>query len=914
MSEISRKLGLFTLLVGLLFGLAACDDGEGTDATETCDETSCVNGSCEEGACACTEGYAGEQCDTCAAGYQDNDEDGTCALDCSLAEIGDCDNGSCDDSSGEALCSCDAGFELDEASGACVVRCGDDTCGHGSCDDSSGAIVCDCDEGYTGDSCDSCDAGYQDNDDDFVCEPDCASADLQCDNGSCSDSSGVAQCECDNAYTGELCDQCAEGYQDNDSDGSCKPACGEESTLCGDHGECDDASGSQVCACDEGYQGSRCQNCMTGYQDNDEDGVCALSCSSLDCGANQSCDDSDGSAACECVEGYTGDDCLSCAAGYQDNDYDGICLVDCATANLDCVVNSSCDDSMGSIECVCDDGFVANGQGECLESGTGESCSSPLILDLSQSQVTGSTNGMGDSVDPSCQSTTGDDVVYFFNVSQPVDVSFEVSGFDTVLHLWDGCGASELYCDDDSGSSQYGSAISASLDAGTYYLYVDGYDTNAGSYTLTIDWSCGEGYLFDPSTSACVPDPCEPNPCEAEQDKTRCEAILPASYTCSCRTGYVDDGAGGCMLDPNANDWTFIVYLNADNNLDSDGADDLNEMAQAAASSDVHIVVLMDRLSSGANIYYVGGGSYTVVDSLGEIDMSDWQVMRDFGVWAIDNYPAQHYAFIAWDHGDGWRADPAPATFKAFSNDEHGSAEEISVSNGEYANALEAIVAARGSKLDLVGFDACLMGMWEVAAATEPYADYFVASSETEPAAGWPYHEFLPDLVSSCASNDPWTPAELGSAIVQAYYNESEDNSTLGLTDLSYLPALTEAVDDLALAMIADSSHRSSFVSAASNSQTYSDYDNIDLYDFAYNVSNLSGVNANVITAANAVMSAIDDAVIIALGQPSGWYYSYNDFNGLSIYFPQYSMDSAYDDAGAVWSAQTHWDEFLDTL
>ncbi len=45
---------------------------------------------------------------------------------------------------------------------------------------------------------------------------------------------------------------------------------------CFGHGSCDDSAGSTSCACDEGYAGSRCAGCATGYQDNDGDGTCEL--------------------------------------------------------------------------------------------------------------------------------------------------------------------------------------------------------------------------------------------------------------------------------------------------------------------------------------------------------------------------------------------------------------------------------------------------------------------------------------------------------------------------------------------------------------------------------------------------------------------------------------------------------------
>jgi hypothetical protein len=87
--------------------------------------------------------------------------------------------------------------------------------GHGSCDDSSGSIVCTCDTGYTGAACDSCAVGYSEVD--GLCEEDtqndqCPDPDPCAPHGTCDDSSGSVVCECDAAYSGESCDQCAPGY------------------------------------------------------------------------------------------------------------------------------------------------------------------------------------------------------------------------------------------------------------------------------------------------------------------------------------------------------------------------------------------------------------------------------------------------------------------------------------------------------------------------------------------------------------------------------------------------------------------------------------------------------------------------------------------------------------------------------
>src|SRR5690606_39309137 len=53
-------------------------------------------------------GYACGLCDFCAPGYQDNDGDGTCEPDCSLAHLA-CVRGACEDSSGTAVCVCETG-------------------------------------------------------------------------------------------------------------------------------------------------------------------------------------------------------------------------------------------------------------------------------------------------------------------------------------------------------------------------------------------------------------------------------------------------------------------------------------------------------------------------------------------------------------------------------------------------------------------------------------------------------------------------------------------------------------------------------------------------------------------------------------------------------------------------------------
>ena len=56
-------------------------------------------------------------------------------------------------------------------------------------------------------------------------------------------------------------------------------------------------------------------------------------------------------------------------------------------------------------------------------------------------------------------------------------------------------------------------------------------------------------------------------------------------------------------------------------------------------------------------------------------------------------------------------------------------------------------------KLEMIGFDACLMSSVEVASLLSNYAKYMVASQEVEPGYGWDYR-FLGDLKSNTSTVD----------------------------------------------------------------------------------------------------------------------------------------------------------------
>ncbi len=81
-------------------------------------------------------------------------------------------------------------------------------------------------------------------------------------------------CQCRTGYAGVACQLCAEGYQDNNGDGTCVPGC--PLTPCDAvGGACDDTSGTATCTCNEGWAGEACDTCdQPDYTDPDRTGLC----------------------------------------------------------------------------------------------------------------------------------------------------------------------------------------------------------------------------------------------------------------------------------------------------------------------------------------------------------------------------------------------------------------------------------------------------------------------------------------------------------------------------------------------------------------------------------------------------------------------------------------------------------------
>ncbi len=117
--------------------------------------------------------------------------------------------------------------------------------------------------------------------------------------------------------------------------------------------------------------------------------------------------------------------------------------------------------------------------------------------------------------------------------------------------------------------------------------------------------------------------------------------------------------------------------------------------------------------------------------------------------------------------------------------------------------AFRAIANGIGRKIDLIGMDACLMAMIEVAYQIRHFANIFVASQQTEPGEGWNYRSWLSSLSARPMMNE----FDLAESIVRAYkeqyrYHPDAQDYTQSAIDLNNLNELKANIDSVAVGML----------------------------------------------------------------------------------------------------------------
>ena len=230
--------------------------------------------------------------------------------------------------------------------------------------------------------------------------------------------------------------------------------------------------------------------------------------------------------------------------------------------------------------------------------------------------------------------------------------------------------------------------------------------------------------------------------------------------------------------------WTVGVYMCADNGMNDQADIDIAEMQQVGSTEEVNVVVQVDHAARdprpGCYRYFIKKDGADTIADLGDVDMADPATLAGFAEFLRRRYPATNYVLVMWDHGNGWYSGYRASAI--FIDESHGH--EMGVAGGEFAQAMAGVKQALGKRVRILAFDACLMGMVEVAAEVSDDCDYMLASEALVPANGLPYDKFLDRLTSRPTR----TPAELLPDVCRDYVGQYPgEQVTLSALDMREL-------------------------------------------------------------------------------------------------------------------------------
>ncbi|MBO4366905.1 MAG: peptidase C11 [Clostridia bacterium] len=329
-------------------------------------------------------------------------------------------------------------------------------------------------------------------------------------------------------------------------------------------------------------------------------------------------------------------------------------------------------------------------------------------------------------------------------------------------------------------------------------------------------------------------------------------STVSSGWVTTANTGKLDTSSNAArskytVLKGNGQDTvTVMVYLCGTDLETKSGmaTQDLKEMLNANLNDHVNVLVYTggtktwknSTISNTVNQIYKITNDHKLeklVANDGSDSMTKPATLSRFIQYCASNYPANRYELVLWDHGGG--------TISGYGYDEKNSSAG-SMSLAGIGTALK----NGGVKFDFVGYDACLMASLENGLMLDDYADYLIASEETEPGVGW-YHT---NWLTALAENPSIPTVELGKIIVDDYTDYcaqkcAGQKTTLSVIDVGELSAtVPDALKEFATKTteLIQNDQYQTVSDARSSAREFNSnkIDQVDLVHFAYNLNTAS--------------------------------------------------------------------------
>ena len=378
---------------------------------------------------------------------------------------------------------------------------------------------------------------------------------------------------------------------------------------------------------------------------------------------------------------------------------------------------------------------------------------------------------------------------------------------------------------------------------------------------------------------------------QQQQENNQYVAPAAADYNSSVAAGSREKYTK--ILGNNQDTVTMMVYVCGTDLESKSGmaSSDIQEMAKARFGDNVNVIIYtggckswrIDGISNSVNqIYQIKEGKMGQLErDMGNKPMTDPATLTEFIQYCAKKFPANRNALVFWDHGGG--------SVTGYGYDEK-------LRNGGSMNLAGISKALKngGVQFDFVGFDACLMATAETALMLNNYADYMIASEETEPGIGWYYTEWLTKL----GQNTSMPTAEIGKNICDDFVAACGQRcpgqkTTLSVIDLAEfantVPANLSAFADSVSTLMTEEKYQQ-VSDARVNTREFATSSKIDQVDLVHLAQNMNTAESK------KLIDALKGA--IKYNRTSS---NMTNAYGVSIYFP-YKRASMVDSACSTYS------------
>ena len=405
----------------------------------------------------------------------------------------------------------------------------------------------------------------------------------------------------------------------------------------------------------------------------------------------------------------------------------------------------------------------------------------------------------------------------------------------------------------------------------------------------------------------------------------------------------------------------LIVFIAGDNDLDTFGSSDIAEMMSVENTGEnLTILVQQDQSSVARDAttkrFVIRNGIKEETLALGETNTGDANTLTEFLKWGTTNYPAKRNIVVLWNHGGGTRDEwyeayhnnattieslnrrsiaRIPKNNPTLGNQSSFFPQRLRLKNietfiveeqlkkGEEIHLptevesksilfddeskdfldnieLKKVFEDLGVKIDIIGFDACLMAMMEVAYQLRDYTEFVVGSEELEPGNGWNYRAIIQYLIQNPSASNEAVSKMLVESFMNSYLNQPNLKVSLSAIRTSKLKRVACLMDDFAHAILRKEPElRSRFLPIVDGTQTF-DYKNKeqiyrDLTHFVSRTQQSYHEDKEISEKSSTLLEALDGLILINGSR------NLNEANGLSVYLPL--MNNMSDFAIAIFSA-----------